>query len=88
MTLRLLYSFYQLKNQRNINGPMNDIGQQSTHVSPIWGENVTRTYGKGSVVAMLNKYKQLHNLTVFRTQYPALMSRKEQYISLQPRKSN
>ena len=34
-----------------------------------------KTYGKRSVVAMLNEYKQLHNLDVFGAQDLTIMSR-------------
>ena len=34
-----------------------------------------KTYGKREVVAMLNEYKQLHNLDVFGPQYTTIMSR-------------
>ena len=35
------------------------------------------------MVALLNRYKRLHNLTVFEPQDPELMSRQEQYRALQ-----
>ena len=37
-------------------------------------KRVIKTYGKMSVVAMLNEYKQFHNLDVFGLQYTTTMS--------------
>ena len=61
---------------------MNDIGQQSTHVSHRWERKGIKKYGKISAVAMLKKYKQLYNLTGFGTQDPEIMSRKELYRAI------
>ena len=41
-----------------------------------------KTNRKRAVVAMLNEYKQLHNLGVLGTQDATIMSRQEKYISL------
>ena len=41
-----------------------------------------KTYGKRSVVAMLNEYKQFHNLDIFGTQDATIMSRQKKYRAI------
>ena len=44
MTLRMVCSFYKTKNHRMSDGTINDIVQQSTHVSPRWGQKIVSKY--------------------------------------------
>ena len=46
------------------------------------GKKGIKKYGKTVVVAMLNEYKQFHNIDVFWLQDTTIMSRQEKYRAL------
>ena len=47
------------------------------HMFNPYGGKGIKTYGKRALVTILNKYKQLHNLTFFGPQDPAIVSQQE-----------
>ena len=70
----LTFGFYKPRNPKVGDVLMITLMQQSTLNLLRWGKKRIKTYGKISVVNMLNEYKQLHNLDVFGPQDPTIMS--------------
>ena len=57
--------------------------RNSQHIFHLDEKKGIKKSEKRVVVDLLNKYKRLHNLTVFEPPDPALMSRQEQYRAIQ-----
>ena len=79
MRTLLTFGFYKSRNPKVGDVLMITLMQQSTLTLLRWGKKRIKTYGKISVVYMLNEYKQLRNLDVFGPQDSANMSHQDMY---------